>query len=287
MSTVKIHIRQSTFQGGHEVDLEKKSSERLKSLAPGRESYKEVLEEVIVPYPGLPPLCSDIDKEEEETEYGDEEYEEEEEEEEFEEEVEEMPKIEHLSETDPESAAGVPQLTHKEAMTFSIEETKESYFQFHHDSPGFFHIVIDTANMCDSYKTVENIAVEALINFKHESMTYIANKSQVTKPSHAGSNQLDAKPFLDERMRQMKNSSSMWIKGMDAEKETFQLNSCQDQSKLLFSNPPCPRNLLDPTTHKPPITLKMKRLVELHEKRAKCATTQRNFCSLGYLDSCK
>ncbi|OXA63355.1 Leucine-rich repeat and guanylate kinase domain-containing protein [Folsomia candida] len=183
-------------------------------------------------------------------------------------------------------------LTHKEAMTFSILQTKERYSKFHSENPGFFHTVIDTADLCESYQVLENVVMDALIKFRQESIVY-ASRSPVVK-SHAGANKVDAKYFLVDRLQKMKDSSVLWTRGCEIknrpseqEVQTFQqlYSSQMEQSEVLFTRPTCSRNLLDPTIHRPPITFKMRKLVELQEKRVKCSMLQKtsNDCQ----DRCK
>lgn len=119
--------------------------------------------------------------------------------------------------------------------------------------------------MCESYQTVENIAIEVLLKFKQESSTSGPNRLQ--KP------QLDATYFLEERMQRLKNCSELWTKGLDDINEPSMFRCTQpnqgQQNEILLTKPSCPRSILDPTLRRPPITLKMMKLVDLYEKREK------------------
>lgn len=175
-----------------------------------------------------------------------------------------------------------PLISHKEAMTASILQTKELYSKFHSENPGFFHTVIDTADLCESYQVVENLASDALNKLKSESEASM-ERPQMEK-SYSGANQVDAKYFMGDRIQKMKDFCASWSRGRGCgggnQVPTFQLNpSRMEQSQLLKTQQQQQstgrRNLLGPSIHRPLITLKMRKLVELTEKRAKCTNFQK------------
>jgi hypothetical protein len=170
---------------------------------------------------------------------------------------------------------------HIEAVISSVLQTREDYSSFHADNPGFFHIVLDTSDLCDSFKTLENCAESCLINFKANSNGKNLKKTIL---SHAGINKADERNFVTERIRDFKNSAMLWSKGQDilstqdhVERKPNYYEDVKPRENI-FQKSTCASNLLDPTLPRPKITLKMKRIVELHEKKIRCSRDKNFDC---------